>query len=109
MAGARVTFHALPLHEPISRTHLSAARVEKDGSFQLSTYELHDGAPAGDYAVTVFWTGNADGPAPDVLRHRYGDPSRPVVKTTVQGPEVRLEPFQLKGPPIGENTKKRRP
>ncbi len=29
------------------------ARVEADGSFKLSTYSLHDGAPKGKYSVTV--------------------------------------------------------
>ena len=31
------------------------AYVDRDGSFQLSTYHFGDGAPAGDYIVTVEW------------------------------------------------------
>jgi hypothetical protein len=29
--------------------------VKEDGTFVLSTYGTDDGAPAGDYAVTVQW------------------------------------------------------
>jgi hypothetical protein len=35
--------------------HVADAIVEADGSFALSTYTAFDGAPAGDYAVTVVW------------------------------------------------------
>lgn len=100
MVGAKVFFHPLPASQNGSQAHMPGANVEKDGSFQLSSYELHDGAPAGEYAVTVIWTGESGGPGPDLLRNRYGDANRPVAKITVQADDVQLDPFQLKGPPV---------
>lgn len=32
-----------------------SATTNEDGAFQLTTYEQNDGAPAGDYAVTIRW------------------------------------------------------
>jgi hypothetical protein len=100
MVGASVIFHALPLNRASSRTNMPAARVDKDGSFQVTSYDLHDGAPAGDYAVTVFWSGESGRPAPDLLRNRHSDPNRPVAKVAVQAADVQLDPIQLKGPPV---------
>jgi hypothetical protein len=51
--------------------------VEADGSFTLSTYAAEDGAPAGEYAVTVVWGRGADEeskPGPNLLPERYGKP-----------------------------------
>ncbi len=33
----------------------SSGIIEADGSFRVTTYALNDGAPAGDYAVTITW------------------------------------------------------
>jgi predicted phosphodiesterase len=55
-AGATVTFHALDAKDPkdLKKTvRTSDAIVEADGTFELSTYKAYDGAPAGEYAVTV--------------------------------------------------------
>jgi len=44
--------------------------TEADGSFRLMTHELDDGAPVGDYVVTVFWRDESmpfDGCAGDEL------------------------------------------
>jgi hypothetical protein len=50
-AGAHVVFHAVDRHI-VSRP---VAITETDGSFRLMTYSANDGAPAGDYIVTLFW------------------------------------------------------
>ena len=36
-------------------TRVADAIAEPDGSFVLSTYKGFDGAPVGEYAVTVVW------------------------------------------------------
>src|SRR5687768_7054127 len=83
-AGAAVTFHPLPLETGRPMALTSRATVGDDGSFRLATYNLDDGAPEGEYAVTVYWPGkrraaseDADPLAlpPDQLGHRYLDPS----------------------------------
>src|SRR5262249_4853136 len=91
-AGALVVFH--PLSAEVARQ--AAARpfayVRDDGSFQLTTYNEGDGAPAGEYGVTVVWEAvpKSGGPrireggTPDRLGGRYGDPNSPKLKVTVQ-------------------------
>src|SRR5688572_17397354 len=50
---ALVIFH--PLGDADPKAPRSTGEVAADGSFTLSTYTSGDGAPAGDYAVTVTW------------------------------------------------------
>jgi hypothetical protein len=58
------------------------AIVEEDGSFRLTTFKTDDGAPAGDYALTVGWPSpprkRFDSDGPDRFNGRYADPRRPV-------------------------------
>lgn len=55
--GAVVSFHPLGDNAQAQPRILPNADCEADGSFTLSTYNKHDGAPAGEYAVTIFWPG----------------------------------------------------
>jgi hypothetical protein len=50
---AFVVFH--PLNAAEENVPRPQGYVNKDGSFTLSTYSAGDGAPAGEYAVTVEW------------------------------------------------------
>lgn len=50
-ARAQIAFHPLDTRQ-ISRP---VAITEPDGSFQLMTYAAADGAPQGEYVVTIFW------------------------------------------------------
>lgn len=54
-AKAQVVFH--PLGESVFRP---VAFTDADGRFRLMTYTAGDGAPAGEYAVTIFWENEAD-------------------------------------------------
>jgi hypothetical protein len=61
--------------------------VEPDGSFTLSTYTANDGAPAGEYAVTIFWGegGDEEGPSgPNRLPERYSKPDTSGLRFRVQ-------------------------
>src|SRR5262245_30863632 len=51
-ANAHVTFHPI---EGAAGTALSVGRTGPDGSFRLTTFAAGDGAPAGEYVVTVVW------------------------------------------------------
>jgi hypothetical protein len=67
--------------------------VEADGSFVLSTYKAFDGAPAGEYEVTVTWRRpfyTAEGGAgPNLLPARYADQKKSGLKATVKpGPNA---------------------
>jgi hypothetical protein len=74
------------------------AEVGDDGTFQLSTYGENDGAPAGDYSVSINWPGGVlpDGreePA-DKLQGRYEITNTKLRASVKEGPNE-LAPFQL--------------
>lgn len=97
--GARVVFHSVDLTEPSTLT--PHGRVQPDGSFQLTTYESGDGAPSGEYAVTLFWPEPPKSPVddpdsgPDRLRGRYADPQKSTLRVQVSESDNQLEPFRL--------------
>jgi hypothetical protein len=95
-AGARVRLFAM--NNPTLDGLCPHAEVERDGSFQLMTYQKGDGAPEGTYALTVTW------PVPpkagkelgkDRFNGRYADPRHPVRVINVIASEVVLEPLRL--------------
>src|SRR5262249_42061318 len=51
--GALVVFH--PMNQSDLKTAKPRAVVEDDGSFALTTFVAKDGAPPGDYAVSIAW------------------------------------------------------
>ncbi|MFO0799313.1 MAG: hypothetical protein U0804_17740 [Gemmataceae bacterium] len=67
--GARVAFHPVDRN----RTERPVAISRADGSFALTTYTVGDGAPAGEYVVTVLWPNDAfpmdECDCPDPARH----------------------------------------
>lgn len=97
--GAIVIFHRTEPTDP--ETTNPNGRVQSDGSFRLTTYETHDGAPAGDYRVTVFWPEPPKSPVehpdmgPDRLKNRYTDPDKSQILITVAEGENILEPIRL--------------
>src|SRR5262245_50901974 len=74
-AGGRVVF--VPGRGEDEQTPRPNAGFGSDGSFPLSTYEAHDGAPAGSYKVSIHWRlPSKDDPGqlePDLLRGQYID------------------------------------
>src|SRR5262245_9309643 len=49
--GAMVMFH--PVHEDGGPIYKPVAYVDEQGQYQLTTYTKGDGAPAGEYVVTL--------------------------------------------------------
>jgi hypothetical protein len=96
---ATVVFH--PVEEPGYRPVRPAGRVAADGSFTLTTYAKNDGAPAGDYLVTVEWrlaektSGNDYQPGPNRLPERYSRPETSGLRARIEKGSNELEPFQL--------------
>jgi hypothetical protein len=72
------------------------AHAGADGSFKLTTYALDDGAPAGEYLVTVVWLapGGGEDP-PDLLKGRYRDPAASPLRVTIPKESTELTPFKL--------------
>ncbi len=94
-AGAVVHFHPSDkLGQPI----LPVGQVGADGSFRLTTYRQEDGAPAGEYAVTIFWgvpNKGGDDYQRILVPPRYLSPETSGLKAVVADHATELEPFQL--------------
>jgi hypothetical protein len=94
--GALVVFHPVGVSFDAERPF---AHVGPDGTFDLTTYQGKDGAPEGEYAVTLQWyvstDRNAPGPWPNVLPTRYARPDLTDVRVRVAQQPNELQPFNI--------------
>lgn len=104
-ANAMVAFH--PLDQAGSQTALPVASTGPDGTYRLMTYAAGDGAPAGEYAVTVVWPDDsqpwdecAEEVTHDRFKGRYADPARSPWRVTV-GPGANEVPLRVASPADG--------
>ena len=85
--GAMLVFHLItdPAKKPV---RAADALVEPDGTFTMSTYTANDGAPAGDYVVTVVWPkplyDDLGRPGPNQLPANYAKIETTPLKATVK-------------------------
>ena len=91
--GAVVILHAIGGAATGERPR---AKADAQGEFTLTTFTTGDGAPAGDYAVTVEWRRADDHPEQgvDLLPPSYSDPKTSKLKVTIAGGSN--EPLVLK-------------
>lgn len=92
-AGAVVSFH--PLGDPNPNALPSHACVADDGTYSLTTYVTADGAPEGEYVVTVYWAETSKTPRteeeescdlpPDRLKKRFATKEASVLRAKVDG------------------------
>jgi hypothetical protein len=101
-AGAVVCFH--PIADPGPRALRSHGRVGDDGVFSLTTYATTDGAPQGEYVVTVYWAAPSRTPRdeddtsdlpPDLLRGRFAARETSILRTIVGDKPVEFAPVDL--------------
>jgi hypothetical protein len=76
MPGAMLVLHP---KAPADSVPAPRAQVDKDGNVNVSTYDGGDGAPAGEYVVTVQWyklvkNGSDVVAGPNVVPRKYGTP-----------------------------------
>lgn len=103
-AGAIIIFHPVPEGpEPVLRP---SGRTEADGTFTLTSYDPADGAPEGNYRVTIQWEEKlAPGYTPpkprkrgdgedDFFRGKYASMKSPLQATIAAQPNE-LAPFSL--------------
>lgn len=93
LVAGRPAANAMIAFRPVRGTAvavLAVAVTGADGRFRLTTYQAGDGAPAGEYAVTVVWPDAslpldecADPVTHDRLAGRYADPLRTNLRATV--------------------------
>ena len=98
--GALVVFH--PVDDALEKRigGKPFGKVNEDGTFQLTSYNEADGAPEGDYGVTIQWEAKAKegkislsgegAPAGRSMINeaKYGNPQRPFTKVSVKKGEV---------------------
>jgi hypothetical protein len=95
-AGAVVFFHPVGPAGPDALR--PRATVEADGTFRLTTYKGPDGAPVGEYDVTVVWTrpsrrGDEEGDS--LLPARYRARATSKLRVEVKEQPNELPPFKL--------------
>lgn len=98
LVGAFLSLHSkgTPPDSPAPR-----ASVNPDGTFELSTYEGSDGAPEGEYVVTVKWykpvkVRGEFVSGPNALPLKYSNPQSSDIEVKVASGENQLPPIQLK-------------
>jgi hypothetical protein len=106
--GCVVTF--VPVDPALQGVVLPTGKVNESGKFELTTYETGDGAPAGDYGVTLLWEATKWGGRdpdrgvdpvvtvkPDRLMDKYASPEQSKLTAKVVAGKNALEPFRLNG------------
>lgn len=100
--GALLSLHPVGGENFDQRGSRPWATVEADGSFAVSTYGEGDGAPAGEYAVSVVWLENPNSASPaDKLDGRFANPQQSQWRVHVQEGENVLEPYSIEGVRLG--------
>ncbi len=101
LGGAYVVLHpkdaATKGVKDVAQAH---ARSAPDGSFTLTTFATDDGAPAGEYAVTVVLNpvvkqGADYAAGPNVLPPKFARPETTPVKVRIDTADNELPPIQL--------------
>jgi hypothetical protein len=96
--GAWVVFH--PTDPSLQLNANPWGVVSENGSFQLSTYRDRDGAPAGEYRVTIIWEEKKhvlgeERSLGDRLKGRYADKDRSGLKAEIKERDQTIR-FDLK-------------
>jgi hypothetical protein len=100
--GARIVFYPTAEAAPGQEVPTPSATTDANGEYQLDSYEVEDGAPAGDFKVTVVWPEppppNATGifDLEDQLGGRYSNPDTTPLTATVEEGGGEIPPFELK-------------
>jgi len=95
--NAIVVFH--PVGDATADVLKPRGKVGADGSFKLTSYDGDDGAPAGQYRVTVeLWlnTGKGDEGPTSRLNPKYAKPETSGLTATVTAGSNELKPFEVK-------------
>lgn len=93
--GAMLMFH--PVNSALKQIY-GYAKTEKDGTFKVSTFDAGDGAPEGDYSVTITWptvVPEDGGYGDDRYQGKFNNPASTPFKAKVTKPATELAPFEV--------------
>jgi hypothetical protein len=99
--GAEVVFYPVTAEVDGVKIPGPAATTDANGVFRLRSYEAEDGAPAGEFKVTVVWPAppppNASGvfQMTDRLGGRYANPDTSKLTARVEPGGGEIAPFEL--------------
>ncbi len=83
---------------PDKRESIPWGLVNSEGAYSITTYNRGDGAPLGEYAVTLYWPSNPKEPSsPDRLKGVFLDPERPLNTVTITKGKNVIPPVDLTG------------
>jgi len=92
MSGAIVIFH------PTKKGLVGGSprgTADEDGKYRLTTFRTDDGAPAGEYKVTIYWPEpgppDADPLPPDRLKNAYSDEKTTKLTATVSSDQTEID------------------
>ncbi len=104
--GCTVVF--VPVDPALKGKVMPGGTTSEDGSFQLTTHETDDGAPVGEYGVTISWEATTwpgmeeemrmdpvKPVGPDRLQGQFSSPGKSGVTATIVAGENNLPPFRL--------------
>jgi hypothetical protein len=97
-AGALIVFH--PVNAGPDDLDKPRAYVDDNGAYSLTTYEQGDGAPEGEYVITIEWRPKKKTPydrePEDMLQGRYSKPKTSKLRARVEKQEMNdLKAFHL--------------
>jgi hypothetical protein len=101
LANALVALH--PKAKPASGESIAPnGQTDENGVFKVSTYDANDGAPEGEYAVTVQYyqpvkTANGIEPGPNVLPAKLSQPSTTDITVKIVAGANKLSPIEVAG------------
>mgnify|MGYP002383080171 CR=1 FL=1 len=102
--GAQVVFHPL---DPLVEKKIGGKPrgiVKEDGTYTLTMYSPDDGAPEGEYGVTIDWRakpkeggmlGDEGRSTKPLLKPKYSTPNKPAFKVTVKKGEKNEHNFDV--------------
>lgn len=102
-SGAIVRLYPTSPQPHVTSPVIPTGTVQKDGTFELTSYRTGDGAPEGDYRVTLEWPdsklnaskGGMPEDPPDRLKNRFANPERSTIQVHVAPGENQLDPITL--------------
>lgn len=92
-----------PVGEGAEKRVKPVAVVGEDGNYTVTTFLTGDGAPAGEYMVTVVWpkyeiVEHEEIDVGDLLKGQFNDHRNPFLKVTIKPADNKIPPIKLAKP-----------
>jgi len=99
LGNALIALHPVDISDPLATS--CRATTDANGVFTISTYNANDGAPAGEYKVTIECyklkgTGTSLEPGPNILPEKYSQPTTSNLSLRVAAGEFNSPKIDLK-------------